>query len=110
MIRSFDYAARSALMNLGAERAEHLEALEPWIRLWAERAREAFLEGYAEGARGSASYPENEEHARALVELFTLEKALYEIRYELDNRPNWVGIPIGGILDLLGATVGEEGS
>ena len=47
----------------------------------------------------------NEEHARALIELFTLEKALYEIRYELDNRPDWVGIPIGGILDLLG----EEG-
>jgi len=110
MIRSFDYAARSALMNLGAERAEHLETLEPWIRLWGERAREAFLEGYAEGARGAASYPENEEHARALVDLFTLEKALYEIRYELDNRPDWVGIPIRGILDLLGEPDREEGS
>jgi len=108
MLRSFDYAARSALMNLSAERAEQLETLEPWGRLWQERAREAFLEGYAEGACGAASYPENEEHARALVELFTLEKALYEIRYELDNRPDWVGIPIRGILDLLGTPVGEE--
>jgi maltose alpha-D-glucosyltransferase / alpha-amylase len=110
MLRSFDYAARSAMMNLGAERAEQLESLEPWVRLWQERAQEAFLEGYAEGARGAASYPEDEEHASALVELFTLEKALYEIRYELDNRPDWVGIPIGGILDLLGEQVGEEGS
>jgi maltose alpha-D-glucosyltransferase/alpha-amylase len=101
MIRSFDYAARSALMNLGAERAEQLETLEPWVRLWQERTRGAFLEGYAEGARGAASYPDSQEHARALVELFTLEKALYEIRYELDNRPDWVGIPVGGILDLL---------
>jgi maltose alpha-D-glucosyltransferase/alpha-amylase len=109
MLRSFDYAARSAVMNLGAERAEQLESLEPWVRLWQERAREAFLEGYAEGARGAASYPD-EEHARTLVELFTLEKALYEIRYELDNRPDWVGIPIGGILDLLGEPVGEEES
>ena len=110
MLRSFDYAARSAVMNLGAERAEQLESLEPWVRLWQERAREAFLEGYAEGARGAASYPDDEEHARTLVELFTLEKALYEIRYELDNRPDWVGIPIGGILDLLGEPVGEEES
>jgi maltose alpha-D-glucosyltransferase / alpha-amylase len=109
MLRSFDYAARSAVMNLGAERAEQLESLEPWVRLWQERAREAFLEGYAEGARGAASYPD-EEHARTLVELFTLEKALYEIRYELDNRPDWVGIPIGGILDLLGEPVWEEES
>jgi maltose alpha-D-glucosyltransferase/alpha-amylase len=52
----------------------------------------------------------NEEHTRALIELFTLEKALYEIRYELDNRPDWVGIPIRGILDLLGEPSGEEGS
>ena len=101
MLRSFDYAARSAVMNLGAERAEQLERLEPWVRLWQERAREAFLEGYAKGARGAASYPDDEEHARTLVELFTLEKALYEIRYELDNRPAWVGIPIKGLLDLL---------
>jgi maltose alpha-D-glucosyltransferase/alpha-amylase len=52
----------------------------------------------------------NEEHTRALIELFTLEKALYEIRYELDNRPDWVGIPIGGVLDLLGEPSGEERS
>ena len=110
MLRSFDYAAQSALMNLGAERAEQLEILEPWVRLWKEQTREAFLEGYAEGARGAASYPENEEHARALIELFTLEKTLYEIRYELDNRPDWVGIPVRGILDLLTEPTGEERS
>ena len=108
MVRSFDYAARSALMTLGAERTEQLETLQPWVRLWEEQTREAFLGGYAEGARGAASYPEDEENARALVELFTLEKALYEIRYELDNRPDWVSIPIRGILDLLNEPTGEE--
>jgi maltose alpha-D-glucosyltransferase / alpha-amylase len=108
MLRSFNYAIRSALMNFVADRAEPLERLEPWITLWEERTRQAFLEGYAEGVRGAASYPENEVHARALIELFTLEKALYEIRYELDNRPDWVGIPIRGVLDLLGEPDGEE--
>jgi maltose alpha-D-glucosyltransferase / alpha-amylase len=101
MLRSFNYAIRSALINLVADRAEPLERLEPWVNLWEERTRQAFLEGYAEGARGAASYPDDEEHARALIELFTLEKALYEIRYELDNRPDWVVIPIRGVLDLL---------
>jgi maltose alpha-D-glucosyltransferase/alpha-amylase len=110
MLRSFNYAIRSALMDLGAERVEQLERLEPWVELWEERTKQAFLDGYVEGARGAASYPENEEHARTLIELFTLEKALYEIRYELDNRPDWVGIPIRGVLDLVREPNGEEES
>ena len=109
MLRSFNYAIRSALRNLGAERADRLEDLEPWIALWEERTRRAFLEGYAEGVRDAVSYPEQGEHARALIELFTVERALYEIRYELDNRPDWVGIPIKGVLDLLLERDGGEG-
>ncbi len=109
MLRSFNYAIRSALMDLGAGRADQLEGLEPWVGLWEERTRRAFLDGYAEGVRGAVSYPENGEHARALIGFFTLKKALLEIRYELDNRPDWVGIPIKGVLDLLGEQTGEEG-
>ena len=107
MLRSFDYAIRSVLMDLGADRADQLETLEPWVRLWKERTGRAFLDGYREGVGDAASYPEDEEQARALIGLFTLEKALYEIRYELDNRPDWVGIPIKSVLDLL--EDGEEG-
>ena len=66
-----------------------------------KRVREEFLAGYDEGAAGCASYPEDPETARTLIELFTLEKALYEVRYEMGNRPEWVGIPIRGILGLL---------
>jgi len=107
MLRSFDYAIRSALMDLGSERADQLERLEPWVRLWAERTMEAFLEGYREGTANALSVPE--EHTRALIELFTLEKALYEIRYELDNRPDWVTIPVRSVLDMLGEhDEGEE--
>lgn len=98
MLRSFDYAARSALA--GVEEERYGEA-EEWIEGWERRTREAFMEGYAAGAAGCVSYPEEPERLRALVDLFTVEKALYEIRYELENRPEWVGIPIEGILDLV---------
>ena len=101
MLRSFNYAAESAVMDLGAGREERVGTLEEWALGWERNVREAFLEGYAEGAREAASYPDDEEYARQLIDLFTLEKALYEIRYELDNRPDWVGIPIKGVLDLM---------
>jgi len=108
MLRSFDYAAYSALQNFSAERMDNYETLRAWVREWERNTREAFLDGYEGGADGCASYPEDPEHLDALVELFTLEKALYEIRYELDNRPDWVGIPIRGILSLLDAASPEE--
>ena len=105
MLRSFNYAAQSALFKVSPDR---YASLEPEVRIWERRTREAFMEGYAEGVRGAASYPENPEHARRLIELFTIEKALYEIRYELDNRPDWLGIPVKGILDLVEEPVETE--
>lgn len=101
MLRSFDYAAQSAVRNPSIERADQLDTLEPLVREWERRARQAFLDGYAEGTRDSSTPPRDEGRMRSLVELFTLEKALYEVRYELDNRPDWTGIPVRGILDLL---------
>jgi maltose alpha-D-glucosyltransferase/alpha-amylase len=99
MLRSFDYAARSAITNLGADRANQVGTLEGWARFFEQRIREAFLEGYAEGKPGSAvSHPEDERQSRKLIELFTLERALYEVWHELNNRPDWVSIPIKGIL------------
>ena len=107
MLLSLDRAARYALSNLGAERAEQLETLESLAQVWVERARRCFLEGYTEGARGAASYPEKEEHVRALVELFMLEKALQEIRCELKDRPDRAGDPIRGLIELLERKTGE---
>ena len=74
MLRSFNYAARSALSGVSVERADYTAELESWVRFWEKRTREVFLEGYREGARECPSYPKNPEHARKLLELFTLEK------------------------------------
>jgi maltose alpha-D-glucosyltransferase/alpha-amylase len=108
MLRSFNYAARSALTDVSLERMDNFDELSSWAARWERRVREEFLAGYDERASGSASYPEDPETARLLIELFTLEKALYEVRYEMGNRPDWVGLPIRGILELLDAYQLEE--
>ena len=97
MLRSFDYAAMSVVRDHPGASEQTAEA----ARRWRDRASEAFLSGYRGGIRGCASYPEDPSVADGLLELFTLEKAIYEVGYELANRPDWVGIPAGGIVDLL---------
>ncbi len=102
MLRSFDYAAFAALSAATAEFPDHLTTLEPFARQWYQRTSQAFLEGYGASMAGCSCYPQDSAHAKALIDLFRMEKALYELRYELDNRPDWVGVPLRGLLELLG--------
>jgi maltose alpha-D-glucosyltransferase/alpha-amylase len=99
MLRSFNYAARSAIASLGTDRPNRVEDMQSWTLHFERRVRESFLGGYVEGKSVSISYPEDEGQASKLIELFTLERALYEIRHELNNRPTWASIPIKGIID-----------
>ena len=101
MLRSFDYAMHAALANVGPERSEAQAQLERVGREWQAQAREAFLDGYEEIARASGlALPRGDGHD--LLELMLLEKAFYELRYELENRPDWVRIPLRGLSDILG--------
>ncbi|MGA7799508.1 MAG: maltose alpha-D-glucosyltransferase [Gammaproteobacteria bacterium] len=109
MLRSFSYAAFVGRSRLTAERPADFETLEPYARDWQARSQQAFLDGYEETIRGCPVYPADEARAHALIELFTLEKVLYEIRYESDNRPDWVGIPLEGLLTLLDSA-GAQGA
>jgi len=102
MLRSFSYAAFAARHRLTAERPADFATLAPYARDWEVRTTQAFLEGYEEAIQGCPVYPAGAEQARRLIELLTLEKVLYEIRYELSNRPDWAGIPLEGLLGLLG--------
>jgi len=101
MLRSFNYAAYSALAHSGAERPEELTALEPLVRGWEAEAGRVFLAAYEEAVRGCGLYA-TPQTLHGLLDLFLLEKALYELRYELDHRPDWVGIPLHGLLEFLG--------
>jgi maltose alpha-D-glucosyltransferase/alpha-amylase len=101
MLRSFDYAAFAALSSATSEAPDQLAQLEPFARHWRRRTSLAFMEGYEGSVAGCPCYPQGSEVAKALIDLFSVEKALYELRYELDNRPDWVGVPLRGLLELL---------
>ena len=101
MLRSFNYAGYTALSRMVAERPEDYAMVELWTREWETETARTFLQAYEENVRGSGLYADWE-GARRLLDLFVLEKALYELRYELNNRPAWVHIPLHGILELVG--------
>jgi maltose alpha-D-glucosyltransferase/alpha-amylase len=99
MVRSFSYAAGAALART-VESAENEAKLGPLAADWETKTRSMFLGAYDEVARTAGLYP-NQADMRALLELFEIEKALYELRYELNNRPDWVRWPLAGLLRLL---------
>jgi maltose alpha-D-glucosyltransferase / alpha-amylase len=100
MLRSFSYAAFSALIKYSTRRPEDFSRLEPWAKLWEQAVSSAFLRTYCECVRGVAVIPSNTQQFAQLLEAFVIDKALYELTYELNNRPNWVVIPLTGILAL----------
>jgi maltose alpha-D-glucosyltransferase/alpha-amylase len=99
MLRSFSYVQHSALRKVAHADVEAAR-LAPLARAWEMEAREAFLSAYDAAARDAKIYgPEVLQPGSGLLGLFELEKALYELSYELGNRPSWAGIPLQGILD-----------
>jgi maltose alpha-D-glucosyltransferase/alpha-amylase len=103
MVRSFDYAAGNALELVSRDHPAEWERLAVPLDRWRRQITERFLAAYREEAQGSVWYPASGQQAHDLIQLFALQKALYEIRYELHNRQQWVGIPVAGVLALLEA-------
>ena len=100
MLRSFSYAAFAGLLNYNARRPEYFSALEPWARLWEQATSAEFLREYRFTAGDALFLPQDAGSFQTLLEAYLLDKALYELRYELDNRPAWARIPLWGILSL----------
>ncbi|MDB5492451.1 MAG: alpha amylase, catalytic subdomain [Micavibrio sp.] len=96
LLRSLDYAVHVFVTEHPVE-----PRLMPWLNLWQLWMGHNYLSGYLEVCAGTALLPEGLPEIRYLTEVFLLEKVLYEINYELSSRPDWVAIPLQGILDLL---------
>jgi maltose alpha-D-glucosyltransferase/alpha-amylase len=100
MLRSFSYAARSALQTSPHRTEANSANLESWATAWENAASNAFLRGYRSAiAANPCLIPEPAQAQTALLALL-LEKAFYELLYELNNRPTWLTIPLAGILSI----------
>jgi maltose alpha-D-glucosyltransferase/alpha-amylase len=100
MMRSFQYAAYSALWQ-PAMRTEDVPFLERWADLWYREMSSVFLQSYLKTTADAIFVPQNPDDLQVLLEAYLLDKAVYEIGYELNNRPDWVVIPIRGIKHIL---------
>ena len=105
MIRSFDYASQTVLLNhvVGIVQVEELGAFEKWSMFWSQWVSTQFVAAYRQGIGQASFATRGAEEITSLLEVFLLEKAVYELAYELNNRPTWVRVPLGGILRILRA-------
>ena len=101
MMRSFDYAAWSAAAKLTERWPDAAARLHAEAQAWRDAAVAQFLAGYRQHLGDCGVWPADEADSVRLLELFLLEKACYEVAYEAANRPQWLGIPLAGILALL---------
>jgi maltose alpha-D-glucosyltransferase/alpha-amylase len=105
MLRSFQYAAYARLYQESEEgvvQAAALPALESWALDWERWTSATFLKAYLDRAWGASFVPPSREELSMLIDVYLLEKAVYELAYELNNRPGWVRIPLQGIRQILG--------
>jgi len=100
MMRSFQYAAYVVLWQ-PSMRSEDVPFLERWADLWYRQMSETFLQSYLGTATGATFLPQKENDLSLLLEAYLLDKAVYEVGYELNHRPEWVVIPVRGIKHIL---------
>ncbi len=110
MLRSFQYAAYMGLVQAGQGgegKEQSGTRLEPWARAWTRYASSAFLVRYFAISEAAPIFTQevgaapDQDEIEKLLGVYVIEKAIYELGYEMNNRPDWVKIPLRGILDLL---------
>ena len=102
MLRSYHYAAYAGLFEFASHDPRAFSDLEACAEAWFRWVSAAFLRAYRTAASGAAFLPADRVSFAALLDAFRLDKVFYELNYELNNRPDWVRIPLRGILTLLG--------
>jgi len=107
MIRSFHYAAFACLLKNPAVRPEDILFLQPWLKIWVHFVANLFLDSYLKTVGNAIFIPKKREELNILLQSFLLDKAIYELGYELNNRPEWLMIPLRGIKDILEQPIEE---
>jgi maltose alpha-D-glucosyltransferase/alpha-amylase len=101
MLRSFSYAANVTLDAYIKRHPDDFASLEPWARVWEKTVSAEFLSSYRKTMAAANILPGSDADFDRLLQACVLEKAMYELTYELNNRPGWVRIPLSGILTLV---------
>jgi maltose alpha-D-glucosyltransferase / alpha-amylase len=102
LLRSFSYAAHAALLTRRTASPDQLAHLARWAQLWETWATAAFLRPYYATVASSPVFPSDRGECDALLHFFMVDRSLRELDGELNNRPEWVGVPLSGLLGLLG--------
>ena len=100
MLRSFSYAAHAGLDNFAQRHPGTARTLEAWAQLWQNAVSTSFLSAWRTAMEANEHLTPQPQQAERLLNAYLLEKALYELLYELNNRPAWIRIPLAGILAL----------
>ncbi len=110
MLRSFSYATYASLFLFTHNRAEDLEAFLPWAKACEAWSSALFLKGYLTAIEGSSLVPSDRGEFFRVLLPFVIDKAFYEILYEVNNRPDWLRVPVNSVLEYLkaGAFYSEE--
>jgi maltose alpha-D-glucosyltransferase/alpha-amylase len=101
MMRSFHYAVYSLYFERRREEISDWAGLQDWLEIWFHYVSGRFLQAYLETVKGNGLLPEDAADINLLLNAYQIEKSLYELNYELNNRPDWLLIPIKGILQLV---------
>jgi maltose alpha-D-glucosyltransferase / alpha-amylase len=108
MLRSFHYAAfTAAIEELKSKALGNVDfvRLQPWANFWCAWSSRSFLGGYLEVAENVPSLvPKSRDELKILLDAFTMEKAVYELGYELNNRPDWLLVPIYAIKEMISSS------
>jgi maltose alpha-D-glucosyltransferase/alpha-amylase len=104
MLRSFHYVTHAALRGQApALFVQHAAIpIESWATFWRSWVSATFLRGYLAEAAAGGFLPEDRGQLQTLLAAYVIEKALYELRCELNYRPDWINVPLDGILQLCG--------
>jgi len=102
MMRSFHYAAHGVIILQPATQAADPQQRRNWADLWYHYVSGVFLNSYLAAVGDAGFVPKNKQDFKTLLEALLLEKAIYEIGYEFNNRPNWLLIPVRGVQQILG--------
>jgi maltose alpha-D-glucosyltransferase/alpha-amylase len=104
MVHSFHYASYAGLLKFverGVPPDDQLAMMILWSKYWARWVSAVFYKAYMEAARGASFVPSKPADLQMMMDIFLLRKAIYELGYELNNRPDWVRIPLQVIIELV---------